>query len=104
MSETQGPTPNGEDKAQAQDPHVHTIVIQYNDQTMQSRVIFPPEVKDTCTLYGMIMMALQTVIQGQLVRDVTQGVMKALSEKMAIKGRGGISFPSPAQIEASRHH
>lgn len=118
MSETQGaeqqpqtiikpeekPQQNGEDKAAQADPDVHTIVLQYNSKTMQTRVIFPPEVKDTITLYGILMTGVQQLIQGQLVRDVTAGVMKGLAERMAIKGRGGMHFPSAADIEKSRRH
>jgi hypothetical protein len=93
---------NSEEKFDDQD--THTLVIQYNTKTMQNRVIFPPEIKDICTLYGMLMMGVQQLLQGQLIRDVTTGVMRGITERLAIKGKGGIKFPSPADIEASRKH
>lgn len=96
--------PSGETKPAAENPDVATIVIQFNRKTFQQTHHWPKNVTDTCTLYGMLGVAFETLVRGQLVRDVTTGVVKGIAERMAIKGRGGMKFPTPDEIARSARH
>ena len=86
----------------SEDPDVLTLVIQLNNKTKQSRVIWPKGVGETYILYGMLEMAKEVLIRGQMIRDVTQSVMRSIREQMAIKGRGGLKLPTPQDIIATK--
>lgn len=101
------PTETGEPGVASEDPNVLTLVIQFNKETKQCRVILPKAVEDMCTLYGMLEMAREFLIRGQLTRDITKSVTQAFMERLAIKGRGGIKIqlpgagPTKEQIDAA---